>query len=405
MNDPTKDLSALTELMPGPSPEARERLRARLETLIEAEPAGSHPSRGHRWRPWTQGAVIVAVAAAALAVLFIPLAHASLFRHAVRPGKQPPPVTTLRKTPPIGAQPDQLAAVSCTSATACTAVGSYGGLTVAEAWNGTKWSVEPTANPTGSKGSSLAGVSCTSATACTAVGGYDNGDGTYATLAEAWNGKSWVVEPTPNPRSSKGTHILVLSLSGISCTSAAACTAVGGYDNSAANDLTLAESWNGKKWKIEPTPNVSGASLSAVSCTSVAACTAVGGFGPNGFAGPRMELWNGRTWAIAYGDTDATGTPPFGGVEFLGVSCTSTTECIVVGSRSPFGMLAEVWNGKSLTFEPSAADGVSLLGVSCTSATTCTAVGSYDITANTQSTLAEAWNGRKWTVETTPKAP
>jgi hypothetical protein len=300
---------------------------------------------------------------------------------------------------PTGSNSSSLAGVSCTSATACTAVGSYNigadtEVTLAEAWNGTKWSVEPTANPTGSKGSSLAGVSCTSATACTAVGGYDNGDGTYATLAEAWNGKSWVVEPTPNPRSSKGTHILVLSLS-----------AVGGYDNSAANDLTLAESWNGKKWKIEPTPNVSGASLSAVSCTSVAACTAVGGFGPNGFAGPRMELWNGRTWAIAYGDTDATGTPPFGGVEFLGVSCTSTTECIVVGSRSPFGMLAEVWNGKSLTFEPSAADGVSLLGVSCTSATTCTAVGSYDITANTQSTLAEAWNGRKWTVETTPKAP
>src|ERR1700691_1106625 len=102
MNDPPKDLSALSELMPGPSPQVRERMAARLETLIEAERAGSHPSRGHRWGPWAHGVVIVAVAAVTLAVLFIPLAHSSLFRHPVRPAKQPPSVTTVRKTPLIG---------------------------------------------------------------------------------------------------------------------------------------------------------------------------------------------------------------------------------------------------------------------------------------------------------------
>jgi hypothetical protein len=350
MNDPTKDLSALTELMPGPSPEARERLRARLETLIEAEPAGSHPSRGHRWRPWTQGAVIVAVAAAALAVLFIPLAHASLFRHAVRPGKQPPPVTTLRKTPPIGAQPDQLAAVSCTSATACTAVGSYGGLTVAEAWNGTKWSVEPTANPAGSKSSSLAGVSCTSATACTAVGSYDTGANTEVTLAEAWNGTKWSVEPTANPTRSHRS-----SLSAVSCTSATACTAVGSYDTSDGTFATLAEAWNGTKWSVEATPNpqpskgahISVLSLSGISCTSAAACTAVGGFDNNvGNEWTLAEAWNGKTWAI-----EPTPTPSRAQYsDLMGVSCTSGMVCTAVGDYYNSGdievTLAEAWNGK-----------------------------------------------------------
>jgi hypothetical protein len=45
MTDPPKDLSVFTELIPGPSPEVRERLAARLDTLIDAERASSQPRR------------------------------------------------------------------------------------------------------------------------------------------------------------------------------------------------------------------------------------------------------------------------------------------------------------------------------------------------------------------------
>src|SRR6202035_4611038 len=88
-----------------------------------------------------------------------------------------------------------------------------------ERWNGTAWSVQ--ASPAG-RGGSLAGVSCTSATACTAVGTTTNAAGLTAGLAEQWNGLSWRNVPTPQiPNSPYAV------LSAVSCSSATACTAVG----------------------------------------------------------------------------------------------------------------------------------------------------------------------------------
>jgi hypothetical protein len=81
-------------------------------------------------------------------------------------------------------------------------------------------------------------VSCASATACTAVGDYNNGT-TGVTLAERWNGSTWSIQPTPNPAGAP-----VSLLNGVSCASATACTAVGGYNNGTAG-VTLAERWNG----------------------------------------------------------------------------------------------------------------------------------------------------------------
>jgi hypothetical protein len=57
-------------------------------------------------------------------------------------------------------------------------------------------------------------VSCTSATACAAIG-----RGRRGTLAEIWNGKRWTIERLPKPNRA--------SLFGVSCASATACIAVG----------------------------------------------------------------------------------------------------------------------------------------------------------------------------------
>ena len=112
---------------------------------------------------------------------------------------------------PAGAAYSELSGVSCTSATACTAVGDYNYAAVAERWNGTVWRIQPT--PTSGIGTTLDGVSCTSATACTAVGSYLTGaDGTEATLAERWNGTAWKIQPTPNPGGPTDSY-----LSGVSC--------------------------------------------------------------------------------------------------------------------------------------------------------------------------------------------
>jgi hypothetical protein len=95
------------------------------------------------------------------------------------------------------AQINEFSAVSCGSATACTAVGSHAaslsspGFALAERWNGRSWRIQRTILPMGAVSSTFTGVSCASAIACTAVGaaiGKTSRRG--VNLAEAWNGTS-----------------------------------------------------------------------------------------------------------------------------------------------------------------------------------------------------------------------
>ncbi len=293
-----------------------------------------------------------------------------------------------------------LSGVSCTSATVCTAVGYYINashveVTLAERWNGTAWAVQGTPNPSGTHGSSLSGVSCTSATACTAVGNYINASHVEVTLGERWNGMVWAVQATPNPGGPQ-----VSDLTGVSCTSATACTAVGYYYKTGPVEVTLAERWNGTAWAVQATPNPGGpqvSDLTGVSCTSATACTAVGSYYKTGPVEVTLaERWNGTAWAVQ-------GTPNPGGTHgssLSGVSCTSATACTAVGEYTNASnvavTLAERWNGTAWAVQgtpnPGGTHGSGLSGVSCTSATACTAVGEYTNASNVSVTLAERYS-------------
>jgi hypothetical protein len=292
--------------------------------------------------------------------------------------------------------------VSCTSATACTAVGdilatSGNDVTRAERWNGRSWRVQATPNPSGAGHSQFNGVSCTSATACTAVGYYYNGSAIWFPLAEQWNGKSWAIRATPRPARSMDPE-----LTGVSCTSATACTAAGVYENSsnpAFPDTTLAERWNGRSWKIQATPNPGPESnnLYGVSCTSANACTAVGYQQlDSGAIVPLAERWNGTAWT-----TQATPNQPSTSL-LSGVSCASATACTAVGwyaesNSEPTAPFAEGWNGASWTVQttpsPAGTDWSPLNAVSCASATACTAVGEEQDRSGTYLTLIERESG------------
>jgi hypothetical protein len=238
----------------------------------------------------------------------------------------------IQKIPhPAGAFESGLGGVSCTSARACTAVGYYSpipetGLTLAERWNGTKWAIGKTPNPAGAIESPLVGVSCTSDDACTAVGDYETRAGEYVPLAERWNGTKWAIQKTPTP-----ARASVSELGGVSCTSASACTAVGGYGNSAGYSVPLVERWNGTKWAIQKTPKPAGATgrtLIGVSCTSARTCTAVGVYGNSARATVTLaERWNGTKWVIRKTPNPARATDS----ELQGVSCTSDDACTAVG--------------------------------------------------------------------------
>jgi hypothetical protein len=318
---------------------------------------------------------------------------------------------TVQTTPnPKGATSGYMKAVSCSSATACTAVGYYVNssgvfVTLAEVWNGTSWTVQTTPNPKGATYSELDAVSCSSATACTAVGTYENSSGNEVALAEVWNGTSWTVQTTPNPSGAIGSE-----LEGVSCSSTTACTAVGSSSASYGVDETLAEVWNGTSWTVQTTPNPKGATyseLDAVSCSSATACTAVGWYEiSSGTYVTLAEVWNGTSWTVQT-TSNPSGTSDS---RLNAVSCSSATACTAVGyydnSSDLDEMLAEVWNGISWTVQttpnPSGGTGSRLNAVSCSSATTCTAVGIYEDSSGTYVTLAELWNGTSWTVQTTP---
>jgi hypothetical protein len=313
----------------------------------------------------------------------------------------PKPYWSIQSTPnPSEATHSGLRGDSCTSSSACMAVGQYAtGLfggnpqALAEAWNGTSWALQSVPNPTGATKSILGGVSCTSSTACTAVGWYTNSAGTTVTLAEVWNGTSWSVQTTPNPSEATTSR-----LNSVSCTSASACVAVGEYEYKSGLSYKMqafAEVWNGASWAVTSVPNpaeTTSSSLRGVSCTSSSACTAVGRYNNVTLA----ERWNGTVWSVQSTPNPAEASDS----ELRGVSCTSSSACIAVGEDhfpNPAGphAFSEVWNGTSWVVKsvpnPTEATSSGLSAVSCTSSSACTAVGRYN-----SRVLAELWNGTSW---------
>jgi hypothetical protein len=289
----------------------------------------------------------------------------------------------------------ELSAVSCPSSTYCVAVGDYrpndkgtNWTPTAQVWTGgSSWNAQTPPAPTGTNASLLSGVSCASPTSCLAVGSSD-ANGVDALLAESWNGTAWSIDPTPTSSGSAGADLV-----GVSCTSSTSCVAVGSTWNATGPRLPLADAWNGSSWSVESTPaptSPSGALFSAVSCPSAAFCAAVGWYyvGTSGLA-TFADVWNGSSWSLTSTPDPAGTTTP----ELEGVSCTSATWCVsdgVAPGKSGSAALLEGWNGTAWTIEKSPVLYTNLAAVSCSIATSCVAAG-YD-------GAAEVWNGTTWAV-------
>lgn len=334
------------------------------------------------WRLWLAALTVVALTVVGVAVAFADQGWK------IEPTPNP--------TDPSGFNLRTLSGVSCTSATACWAVGYTGFIrtletTIVEFWNGSSWTVVPVPASSGAKGraakSVLDGISCPSQTDCMAVG-YEGGAAALFPFSESWNGTNWTIEPMANP----GRQYSLLY--GVSCTAATACMAVGlttngSYGNSAR---LVAESWNGHVWKITRVPQPAGsyAQLQQVSCASARMCVAVGSYFTSRTSGSLAELWNGHTWTIQALPTTS---------DINAVSCIGARSCVAVGSNA-----SEFWDGHKWTMrtlpKPSGATYASLDGVYCTSSRACVAVG----TSTNPSALVALWNGRKWSVQQLPKA-
>jgi hypothetical protein len=112
-------------------------------------------------------------------------------------------------------------------------------------------------------------------------------------IVEGWNDKTWRMQAIPQP--AKDTE-----LSRVSCSRARACTAVG-WNNASGNSRPLALSWHGKTWQVPTVPSapaVPAGIFDAVSRTSASVCTATGTtFSHPG--GPTLaESWDGKAWRV-----------------------------------------------------------------------------------------------------------
>ena len=240
----------------------------------------------------------------------------------------------------------------------------------------------PATARTARAGAYLNGVSCVGATDCYAVGNYISPYTRGLSLVEHWNGATWSIVRSPSPPRAVST-----TLSGVSCTRAAAttCWAVGNYSTKVGGDpqLTVTERLQHGKWAIVASPNASGgrsSSLNAVSCTSASNCYAVG-VRQHRLGASLIEHWNGARWTIVSNPNPAG----FSFSQLLGVSCTGSSSCVAVGTYttdSPGGStLIEQLQGARWTVEPSPnhtdAASNALAGASCVGTGQCFTVGTY----------------------------
>jgi len=304
---------------------------------------------------------------------------------------------------PLSTSADEsgLGDVSCTFATACTAVGFYhdpvdGNRALAENWS-LRWQLQAPQIPAGAIASSLQTVSCPFVNFCAAVGGDEQSGSVFDAVVETWNGRNWIIGTTPNASNSV--------LSGVSCNGAKACTAVGDAVGGGSSLVSLAERYNGTNWTVQSTPNPAGAVhsfLTSVSCASVKTCTAVGFWTDSGGnQAPFAEQWNGTTWTLKTVPAPSGSTT----AQLNGVSCTSSAACEAVGSDNTHTW-AEVWNGSTWSIQniatPSGGQHPFVNGVYCTAANACTAVGDFVNASDKAVPLAERWNGSAWSVQNVP---
>ena len=203
-------------------------------------------------------------------------------------------------SPATGAGSAQLLGVAATSATDAWAVGNAGRAALIEHWDGARWTVVP--SPAIPRGATLAGVAATAPANAWAVGTLASG----GALIEHWNGHAWALTPSPSLGQFGQLH-------GVTALSPGSAWAVGGTLCAGRGGLrTVIEHWNGRDWRLVPSP--AAGMLTGVSAASDSSAWAVGFLSAGGSA--VLEHWDGTAWTWPEG---LCGSP-------TGAGCIAGTE-------------------------------------------------------------------------------
>jgi hypothetical protein len=309
-----------------------------------------------------------------------------------------------------------LFSVSCASSTSCVAVGQYtntsgDALGFIDTLSGTTWTTLIAPLPGASTDSFVNDVSCVASGFCVATGYYrDSTAGNpFNGLLLQRSGGVWTTQRAPEPPNggTDGDGHQLAHTSGVSCTSASACTAVGNFDDTTGHQHALIETWNGSSWiptdaPLPPNVGHSITQLESVSCASASFCAAVGDY-PD----PNLQDWglidtisNGVVTAQA-APQPANAAPESNQFGILSdVSCPSAVFCLSSGSyRDANGATrgyivsfnGATWSSIEAPVPNNAAANGTLYSlartVACFSPTACTVAGNYQSARNTQGLL------------------
>jgi hypothetical protein len=199
---------------------------------------------------------------------------------------------------------NELNGVVAISATNAWAVGSASSgnaldqITLTLHWDGTAWSIVPSPSP-GTLGlNSLYAAAANSANDVWAVGSFTNTGKFAQTLALHWDGTSWSVIPSANVPGDNNELYGVVALGPDNV------WAVGYHGNAAFGFLTLIEHWNGSTWSIVSSPSpFSDDILRAVSASGATDIWSVGrSRNPSTFRTSGLtEHWDGNAWSQVIG--------------------------------------------------------------------------------------------------------
>src|SRR5260370_647309 len=185
------------------------------------------------------------------------------------------------------------------------------------------WSIVSSPNPS-TDGDIFNGLAAITTNNFWAVGDYTNqGSGYTSTLIEHWDGASWSVISSPNP---KPVNDILNSVVAISATN---IWAVGYYDiNTSSSRQGLIEHWTGKKWNVISTSFPSNYELMSVTAVSAKDVWTVGASLPTTAPSQPLSLhWDGTSWNVI-----SSPDLPIGGI-FVGVTTVYNNIVWAVGEQ------------------------------------------------------------------------
>ena len=270
------------------------------------------------------------------------------------------------------------------------------------------WALQSAPRPGGSQTTEFRAVSCPTATFCAAVGSWKDSSKVYETLAETWDaraaapGSTWRITPSPS-LAGDGDR----PLDAIDCLSSKFCLAVGSQVSASAVHLPLAETWNGTSWSLDTPLVPSGSKVTGfdgVSCTSTTHCVVVGDYKNSSGRYSLIETLNGSTWTIN------SSKSPTGSlfVTLYSVSCATTTSCMAVGVYDDNQDIQYSWSeqlsGTTWTERSMPTTGFydNIDAVTCLSGMFCVAAGYFAPNDTYDNPLVEVWNGTSWGLNYVP---